>query len=69
MYNEADSYSSWVHFTTTELQANITGVEEYFEYIVEVAGITSKGVGAYSKSRYVKTLQDGMVISSKYNST
>lgn len=61
-YRETFGHGGWAHNKSTEMNANITGLEEYFNYTIQVAGITSKGIGEYSNPLYVKTHQSGMII-------
>ena len=44
------------------MHADFTGLEEYFTYTFRVAGVTSKGIGAWSTDIYVRTNQDGKII-------
>ena len=44
---------------STRKYLHIHGLEEYFDYTIRVAGITSKGVGVFSDKIKVRTLEDG----------
>ena len=59
-YKETEGYARWQDAYATKMNILITGVEEYFNYTVRVAGVTSKGIGVLSRIIYVKTKQDGM---------
>eukprot|EP00795_Rhopilema_esculentum_P013677 gene13677-4581_t len=57
-YKETEGYARWQDAYTTKMNILITGVEEYFNYTIRVAGVTSKGIGVLSQIIYVKTKQD-----------
>ena len=66
IYKETEGNSIWFTARTAHMFVNITGIEEYFNYTSRVAGVTSKGVGTFSKNFYLKTHQDGKLNTSIY---
>ena len=47
---------------TTNFSEEITGLEEFNEYTIMIAAVTSQGIGPYSMPERQRTLEDGMVI-------
>ena len=51
----------WRSVHTKSMHAEVSGLEEFFNYTVKVAGNTSKGVGVFSSMVYIQTDQDGKI--------
>ena len=63
-YKRADGRGTEKEEVVFEKSALISGLDEYVEYDIKVAGITSKGAGVYSAVTKQRTLQDGNFVTS-----